>query len=180
MSELNILTVCINELRPLPVFPYNSERLYTMGGYSVLCYCWIHKLLGTFLEWMLKGYSLERFMVLFLSYQNFGPTCSRDRAYCKRFWTLLAILNMVRHSMIQECGTILYAWWYSIQHIAKFFLLLFVSFRTNLSIKIKSLESLQPFCYSVKTPLLSSDSYILSEIIPDMQWADNCLKYYVY
>ena len=37
-----------------------------------------------------------------------SSTFQRGMAYCKRFCTLLAILNMVRHSMIQEYGTILY------------------------------------------------------------------------
>ena len=58
----------------------------------------------------------------------------------------------------------------SIEHIARFFLLIIVSFRTILLMKIKPLvyqaTFLHPFCSSVKTPLSSSDSYILSEIIP--------------
>ena len=89
----------------------------------------------------------------------------RHMAYCKRFYTLLAILNVARHSMIQECGTILYTSWQSIQHIAKIFLL-FAYFRKILPVKIKSLVPQAPFlhsfCSSVKTHLSSNDSYIYS------------------
>ena len=113
--ELNILTFCISESRPLSVFRYNfrsptySRRLIRslllLNSWASLQF---HRMSVKGIRPIMNSRESPWKIPCFIAYR-FSSTFHRGMAQCKRFWTLLAIFNIVRHSMIQECGTISYA-----------------------------------------------------------------------